>query len=146
MLVEVSAFDERTEGFGCSPDGCTADNTRDGNLDANSRWSCKGDLVEADDGLCCVKYSFEDPQNIARMEMAFYKGTERTRTLNVYDNGDFHSQIQSSGSSIDFEKFALNTDETVNLTICLDNPNSIGDEWLSITEVSVLQYETAKHA
>ena len=68
------------------------------------------------------------------MNIAFYKGTERNRTLQVYDNDIFHSQITSSGSTHGYEKFALDSDETADLTLCLDDsaPNS---EWLSITEV-----------
>ncbi|CAN0537357.1 unnamed protein product, partial [Scytosiphon promiscuus] len=73
-----------------SPDGCTPENTRDTSLDANSRWSCKGDLVEGNGG-CCIDYSFEEPQDIVSLDIAFHRGTDRTRTLDVYENGDFHS-------------------------------------------------------
>lgn len=134
VTVEASAFDERTSGSGCSPNGCTPGNTRDNSLDANSRWSCSGNLVEGDGG-CCIEYSFEEPQDIVDMNIAFHRGTRRTRTLNVFDNGDFHSQIVSSGSTNGFEAFVLNSDETADITLCLDDSAS-DSVFLSITEVS----------
>ena len=68
------------------------------------------------------------------MKIAFHNGTVRTRLLNVYDNGDFHSQIESSGLTNGFQEFALNSDETAVITLCLDDSMSDA-EWLSITEV-----------
>ena len=134
MEVAASAFDERTTGYGCGPDGCTPENTRDGNLDDNSRWSCKGDLIE-DDGGCCIEYFFGEPQDILRLDIAFYKGTERTRTLNVYGNDEFLVQIEASGASDEYEAFALDSYQITDLTLCLDEPESTGDDWISITEV-----------
>ena len=133
VTVEAVAFDERTAGSGCSPDGCTPENTRDSSLDANSRWSCKGDLVKGDGG-CCIEYFFDEPQDIVDVNIAFHKGAERTRTLNVYNNGDFFTQIVSSGSTNGYEEFGLDSDETADLTLCLDDSMSDSD-WLSITEV-----------
>ena len=131
--VEASGLDERTSGSGCSLDGCRPENTRDDSLDGNSRWSCKGDLVDGNGG-CCIEYHFDEPQDIVTMNIAFHRGTVRTRILNVYDNGDFHSQIESSGLTNDFQGFALNSDETADITLCLDDSASDA-EWLSITEV-----------
>lgn len=131
--MEAVAFDERTAGSGCSPDGCTAENTRDDSLDANSRWSCKGDLVKGG-GRCCIEYSFVEPQDIVNMNIAFHKGTERTRALDVYNNGDLFTEIESSGSTNGYQGFVLDSDETADLTLCLDDSMS-GSDWLSITEV-----------
>lgn len=133
VVVDASAFDERTSGSGCSPDGCRPENTRDGSLEGNSRWSCRGDLVDGNGG-CCIEYLFDEPQDIVTMKIAFHNGTVRTRLLNVYDNGDFHSQIESSGLTNGFQEFALNSDETAVITLCLDDSMSDA-EWLSITEV-----------
>ena len=133
VVVDASAFDTRTSGSGCSPDGCRPENTRDDSLDANSRWSCRGILVDGNEG-CCIVYYFDEPQDIVTMNIAFHRGTVRTRLLNVYDNGDFHSQIESSGLTNDFQAFALNSDETADITLCLDDSMS-DTEWLSITEV-----------
>ena len=134
MGVAATAFDKRTSGHGCSPDGCTAENTRDSNLDANSRWSCRGNLVKGRGG-CCIKYYFEEPQDIVRLNVAFHRGTENIRTLNVYNNGEFHTQIESSGATLEYQEFAVNTDETADLSLCLDDPESNTRTWLSITEV-----------
>lgn len=141
VTVGASAYDERTEGYGCSPDGCKPDNTRDGNLDYESRWSCKGDLLEGDRG-CCIEYFFEEPQDIVRLDIVFHKGTERTRVLNVYNNDEYYSQIESSGSSSDYEEFALDSDETAALALCLDDPENTGDDWLSLTEVGDTRHTT----
>lgn len=132
VTVEASGFDERTSGSGCSPDGCKPENTRDGSLDANSRWSCRSNLVDGN-GACCIEYNFDEPQDIVSVNIAFHRGTDRTRLLNVFDNSDFHSQIESSGSTNGFQAFALNTDETADITLCLDD--SMSNEFLSITEV-----------
>ena len=124
--VDTTDYDHRdADDGGCDPDGCVPENTRDGSRAANSRWSCQGDG-------CCITYSFEEPQDIVRMRIAFHKGNERIRTLNVYDNGHHHSEITSSGETSGFENFSLNTDETEDIKLCLDDD---GDDWLSITEV-----------
>ena len=117
-------------------------NTRDSSLDANSRWSCKGDLVEGDGG-CCIEYYFEEPQDIVRVDIAFHKGTENIRTLNVYNNGELHTQIESSGSTFEYQEFAINTDETADLSLCLDDYESNTDMWLSITEVGTGSFKYA---
>lgn len=134
VAVTATAFDERTSDPGCSPDGCTAENTRDSSLDANSRWSCRGDLVGGDGG-CCVEYSFEEPQDIVRMDIAFHRGAENVRTLDVFNNGEFLSQIESSGSTLGYQEFVVNTDETAGLSLCLADPETNTRTWLSMTEV-----------
>ena len=126
MDVDATDYDDRDAGDGgCDPDGCVPENTRDGSRAANSRWSCEGDD-------CCITYSFEEPQDIVRMRIAFHMGNVRTRTLDVYDNGNHHSEITSSGNTLGYENFYLNTDETEDIKLCLDGDD---DEWLSITEV-----------
>lgn len=136
VTVEATGLDARTSGSGCSPSGCIPENTRDNNLEANSRWSCSGRLVDGNED-CCIEYSFDEPQDIVNLNIAFTRGTERTRLLNVFDNGNFLSQIESSGLTDDFEEFVLNSDETAELTLCLDDsrPDS---EFLSITEVQFM--------
>ena len=131
VAVVANTFDTSTSGNGCAPDGCTAANTRDG--DISTRWSCKEDLLDIN---CEIMYTFEEPQNIVRMLIAFYKGDERTRELNVKLNGSTQSIIQSSGETDGFESFELETDETETLT--LEAVNLQGDEWISITEVGIM--------
>lgn len=135
VAVVATAFDERTSGYGCRPDGCTAENTRDNNLDANSRWSCKGDLVEAG-SRCCIEYYLSEPQDIVGMDIAFYKGTENVRMLNVYNDGVFNAQLESSGSTSGYQGFVVTTEATGVLGVCLDDSESNpGTTWLSLTEV-----------
>ena len=135
--VDATGYDTRTSGNGCSPDGCVPSNTRDGDLLANSRWSCRGDILDSsnDDEGCCITYYFEEPQDIVTMRIAFHRGDENTRSLDVFDNGDQHSTITSSGSTLGYQNFELNTDETEDIKLCLDNPNENTNVWLSITEV-----------
>eukprot|EP00904_Undaria_pinnatifida_P012875 jgi/Undpi1/8718/HiC_scaffold_25.g11183.m1 len=130
--VDATGYDKRdADDGGCDPKGCKPENTRDGSRKANSRWSCEGDG-------CCITYSFEEPQDIVSMKIAFHKGDERTRKLDVYetyDDGKNKSQIKSSGKTLGYETFYLNTDETEKMKLCLDGDD---DEWLSITEVKFM--------
>lgn len=134
MVTKASAYDERTSGYGCSPDGCLPENTRDGNRGANSRWSCQGLLVTGVGG-CRIEYNFEDPQDIVKVRIAFHKGDENVRTLNVIVDGSFHSQITSSGETDGFQGFALNTKQTSKVVLRLADHASRPEEWLGITEV-----------
>lgn len=64
-------------------DGCAAANTHDGIIsDIESRWSCATMLVP-DEGPCQIAFSFADPQDIVNIQVAFWEGNERTRTLDV---------------------------------------------------------------
>ncbi|CAN0252631.1 unnamed protein product, partial [Ectocarpus sp. 12 AP-2014] len=63
--------------------GCTATNTRDGIFsEIESRWSCSTKLVD-DEGPCQIEFTFAEPQTIMDIQVAFWKGNERTRTLEV---------------------------------------------------------------
>ena len=137
MSVAASGYDERTSYPGCTPDGCIPENTRDESRSSNSRWSCKGDILDDDDEGCWIEYYFDEPQDIVEVRISFfYKGTENSRTLNVYDNGGYHSQVESSGSTHGYQTFYLNTDETAELKLELDDWSSNRGMWISITEVS----------
>ena len=137
--VGANGYDTRTSDDGCSPNGCVPPNTRDVDLRGNSRWSCQGDILDNsdDDGGCCITYYFEELQDIFRMRVAFHKGDENTRTLDVFDNGDHHSKITSSGSTRSYQIFYLYTDETKEMKLCLDDSERNTDVWLSITEVGL---------
>ena len=135
--VDANGYDERTSGSGCRPDGCVPYNTRDDEPWSNSRWSCKGEILDKsdrDDG-CCIWYTFEEPQDIEEVSIAFDRGTERTRCLDVFSNGKKIDTINSSGKTSDFEWFNIYTDETKELRFCLCDPKWNEDVWLSITEV-----------
>ena len=133
VTVGANAYDDRTSGAGCSPDGCTPENTRDGSRTSNSRWSCKEDL---EDENCKITYYFEEAQDIVRMRIAFHKGNENQRWLRVKLNGSTHSTIESSGETLGYQNFALNSDETEDLS--LEAVSLDGDEWISIKEVRLV--------
>ena len=131
VSVIANGFDEKTGSSGCSPNGCVAANTRDGSL--SSRWSCRERLL---DGVKCeIIYGFDEPQAINVMRIAFYKGSERTRRLEVKINGSTNSEIESSGQTDQFEDFDLNVDNVVEVslqTVGLDS-----NEWIALLEVWV---------
>lgn len=118
----------------CYPNGCIPENTRDGSTRNHSRWLCVGEYINGTGG-CWIEYYFDEPQDIVEIRIMFYKGTTRTRTLNVYANSQFHSQIQSSGVTNGYETFYLNTDETAELMLYLDDWESNPSMSLSIMEV-----------
>ena len=132
--VDASGYDPRTSGSGCSPNGCIPANTRDGSRSSNSRWSCKGDIFDSsdDDEGCWIAYYIDEPQDLVEIQVAFYKGKEDKSTLKVYNNGRYHGKIKSSGSTNGYQTFELDTNETEELKLRLDDD---GDVWISITEV-----------
>ena len=123
----------RTEG-GCRRQGCSAELTRDGDTSDGSRWSCKESL---EDDQCTITYMFEEPQDIVYLDIQFYRGDERVRTLKVTASGGFSKEITSSGTTdSSYERFDLDTDETAELT--LEALGLGSDDWISLKEVSSL--------
>ena len=106
--VSATAYDTRagtSNGeVGCGEvggDGCAPQNTRDGIIsDIESRWSCSPKLL-GDNGLCQIEYNFAEPQDIVDIQVAFWQGGERTRTLKVcwsgMEGGTFLSANKASG-------------------------------------------------
>ncbi|CAN0124396.1 unnamed protein product, partial [Ectocarpus fasciculatus] len=91
--VTASAYDDRpgeSEGnVGCGESGCLPGLAHDvgGEEDTESRWSCTKEIVP-DGGQCEITFRFNSPQDITNVQVAFWKGDERTRTLKVTMNGD----------------------------------------------------------
>lgn len=85
------------------------------------------------DDNCEIKYEFDEPQDIVRLDVQFYKGDERSRTLKITSNDGFRQIVESSGHSQGFEEFDVDTRGSSWLT--LEGLGMDGDEWLSITEV-----------
>lgn len=70
-------------GSGCLADGCAPALTRDGiSADVESRWSCAQEAAPGR-GLCEIQFTFESPQDLMAVQVAFWKGDERLRTLEV---------------------------------------------------------------
>ena len=87
VSVTATAHDTRPVGErGCGEDGgdgCSPAKSHDGiSSDVESRWSCSPKLV-AGGGPCKIEYTFAEPQDIMDIEVAFWKGNERVRTLYV---------------------------------------------------------------
>lgn len=86
--VTASGYDDRPgqsgDNVGCGEDGCLPDLAHDGigEEDVESRWSCAEDIVPHG-GQCEIEFTFGSPQNIVDVQVAFWKGDERTRTLKV---------------------------------------------------------------
>ena len=88
ISTSANGYDERpgadSGDSGCQVGGCVPELTRDGvtTADAESRWSCAAKLTPG--GVpCAIDFVFEDPQDIMAVEVSFYKGDERSRTVEV---------------------------------------------------------------
>ena len=96
ISVSANAYDSRPgdsgDDVGCGEDGCLPALAQDGFTveDPESRWSCSQEIVP-DGGLCEIEFVFEDPQDIMDVQVAFYKGDERSRTLQVKIRGCLRS-------------------------------------------------------
>ena len=85
VSVTATAYDERSgKDSGCGDDGCLPALAHDGvgEEDIESRWSCSKNIVSGN-GQCEIEFTFGNPQDIKDVEVAFWKGDERTRTLKV---------------------------------------------------------------
>eukprot|EP00752_Nemacystus_decipiens_P009722 g8682.t1 len=141
VTVTTNAFDTRTDYVvGCPPNGCKAENTRDGDLRDVSRWSCSRELVEAEGGAdgeeCRIVYEFSDAlATVYSMSVAFYQGDERTRTMNVDVNGVLFTVVESGGVTSGLEAFELDAQDVLSVGL-----ESVGlpeeDDFLSIIEVT----------
>ncbi|CAM9513011.1 unnamed protein product, partial [Ectocarpus sp. 12 AP-2014] len=114
--------------------GCKATNTRDGIVsDIESRWSCATSLVP-DEGPCQIEFTFSEPQTIVDIQVAFWKGNERTRTLGVHVNGE----LTHTHESYDYTFNTLGVTAAEASTVMLESVALLSDEWISLLEVSVV--------
>lgn len=82
VRTSATSFDPRLEvegGCGVTM-GCTASRTRDGKSKPASRWSCSEKLRK---GKCALTYSFDAPQDVRGLRMAFHEGDHSRHTLRV---------------------------------------------------------------
>ncbi|CAN0231585.1 unnamed protein product [Scytosiphon promiscuus] len=135
--VTASAYDDRpgesAGDVGCGVSGCLPDLAHDGlgEEDTESRWSCAKEIVP-DGGQCEITFTFDSPQDITDVQVAFWKGEERTRTLKVKINGDTFGEYESYPGST-FNSFGIQEDDVHTVTM-----ESIGidkDDWISLLEV-----------
>ena len=91
VTVTATAYDTRpgrsSADIGCGEaggDGCAPENSRDGVAsEIESRWSCASKIMEEDEGPCQIEYTFAEPQDVVDIQVAFWKGDQRVRTLKV---------------------------------------------------------------
>ena len=81
VSVTANAYDTRSSSNnGCGTTGCLPELTRDSSIVPESRWSCSKSLGN---GNCYLEFSFDSPQDVISMNIAFHKGDERTRKIKV---------------------------------------------------------------
>lgn len=105
VTVEATAYDVRagrsSDDVGCGLEGeggCEPTLARDGEVDEiESRWSCATKIVD-DGGPCEIEFFFDEPQDIVDIEVAFWKGDLRTRTLEVSERGNTYSRSRTNCS------------------------------------------------
>ncbi|CAN0440595.1 unnamed protein product, partial [Pylaiella littoralis] len=137
--VSATAYDVRPGAHGgmtgCGEvegDGCAPANTRDGiSSEAESRWSCATKLVE-DEGPCVIGYIFGEPQDIIDIQVAFFKGDERTRTIDVHFDGvRVHTHESYAGSTFN----TIGVSGTGVTTVALESKDLLPTDWISMIEV-----------
>ncbi|CBJ33705.1 conserved unknown protein [Ectocarpus siliculosus] len=135
--VSSTAHDVRPGDDGCGEVGglgCTAANTRDGIFsEIESRWSCATKLVD-DEGPCQIEFTFAEPQTIVDIQVAFWKGNERTRTLEVYINGEM-THTHESYADATFNTLGVTATDVS--TVMLESVALLSDEWISLIEVLI---------
>ncbi|CAM9431050.1 unnamed protein product, partial [Hapterophycus canaliculatus] len=144
VAVMATAYDVRPGAssgqVGCGEaggNGCEPLNSRDRiSSEIESRWSCATKIV-ADEGPCQIEYKFAEPQDIVDIQVAFWKGNERIRTLEVHFDGMLHHTHESYSGSV-FN--TLGVQGTGVTTVMLESINLQPDEWISLIEVSNTTY------
>lgn len=122
-------------GFCCSADACAHETTRRKSHPYEVCWPCDETLVKYHvEAECWIKYTFGDPQDLVEMRIEF-DTTENGQTLNVYENGHYHSTIESSGKTNGYETFDLHTNKTSVLELTQEDYESVSDMWSIIKEV-----------
>lgn len=109
-----------------------AGNVLDHSIEAISRWSCKAEAWV--DETCELALVFDEPQEIMEMRMSLCKGDQRTRSVNVWVDGDLASTITSSVVTTAYETYELNESHVT--TITLQAVDTRDNGWLSVTGVS----------
>ncbi|CAM9253334.1 unnamed protein product, partial [Scytosiphon promiscuus] len=139
VAVTATAFDVRPGAssgqVGCGEgggNGCEPLNSRDGiSSEIESRWSCATKIVP-DEGPCQIEYTFAEAQDIMDIQVAFWRGNERTRTLEVHFDGMLHHTHESYSGSTFNTLAVVGTGVT---TVMLQSIDLLPEEWISLIEV-----------
>ncbi|CAM9103533.1 unnamed protein product [Laminaria digitata] len=136
--VSSNGYDARPSHMGgCMDDGCAPGLTRDGITDQmESRWSCSQDLVP-DGEYCEIEYTFDSPQHIADIQVAFPYEANSSRQLEVLVNGGvvrtFALYLQPW---LTYNGLGVNESDVH--TVTLRYTDTAEHEWISILEVRFL--------
>ena len=84
--------------------------------------------------VCELSLVFEEPQDIFELRMALFKGNQRTRTVSIWVDGVLSSTVETSGTTLEYEPYALEAMQAT--TIVLQGTGLEENVWLSITGVS----------
>lgn len=139
VTVSANAYDTRNDtDKGCPPAGCKPENTRDGDsTDFYSRWSCSREEVVAQGGAdgeeCKITYEFSEAVFVDSMDVALWKGDQRTRSISVLVNGAQFTKVESGGYTSSFENFELGAPDV--LSLALESFGLPAEDYLSIIEV-----------
>ncbi|CAM9104677.1 unnamed protein product, partial [Hapterophycus canaliculatus] len=141
VIVSATAYDVRPGAsggqVGCGyvgGDGCAPLNSRDGiSSEVESRWSCASKIVP-EGGPCQIEYTFGEPQDVVDIQVAFWKGSERTRTLEVHLDDTSEHTHESYGEST-FN--TLGVQATGVSRVMLESADLLPDEWISLIEVLI---------
>ena len=131
VSASANGWDTRVDGTGCPPSGCVPDNVLDNSIEDVSRWSCNAEV--SDVSACELTLELDEPQDVVQIYMAYYKGDERTRSVNVWVDGVFQDTIASSGTTQGYEAYELIAPGAT--TVVLQEAALGDNEWLSITGV-----------
>ncbi|CAM9187721.1 unnamed protein product [Choristocarpus tenellus] len=131
----ATAFDPRLQSNnGCNPSGCTPALSRDGSLTPTSRWSCSTNLGVNE---CSITYSFGTTQPFRRIDIAFYRGNERTREFEVDSDSTRMIDDESSGNTLSLERFGPTTEVFLTDEVTIVSTPDDDGEWFSLTEVDI---------
>ena len=132
VSTSANGWDTRVEGAGCPLRGCLPSNVLDDSIADVSRWSCKAEVSGVD--ACELALEFNQPQDIVKIYMAFYKGDERTRSVDVFVDGVLKNTILTSGTTRGYEAYEL---IAIGASTVVPSSAAVEDNgWLSISGVS----------
>eukprot|EP00904_Undaria_pinnatifida_P011612 jgi/Undpi1/7581/HiC_scaffold_23.g10054.m1 len=86
--------------------------------------------------VCELSLVFEEPQDIFELRMALFKGNQRTRTVSIWVDGVLSSTVETSGTTLEYEPYALEAMQAT--TIVLQGTGLEENVWLSITGVQLM--------
>ncbi len=131
VSVAATAHDERpgrsNDEVGCGETGeggCEPYLAHDGDSgEIESRWSCATKIVE-DGAPCEIEFLFDEPQDIVDIRVAFWKGDQRSRTLEVrWGGGGREERVRALGGGRGYVAHPRDTVARTNETLGVSAAN-----------------------